>query len=81
MLQNLPDLCYKSMLEQDMSDLDMKTLRSLSKECKSLIDATLTALKPRDFSSSEVTLIFCCARLHAYRAMLPFMLGIEFFLA
>ena len=55
MLQDLPATVYKGLIEEHLSALEMKTLRLVSKECRFLVDTTVTALKPRDFSHSQVT--------------------------
>ena len=54
MLQNLSELACNIMVEQYLSDLEVKTLRLVSKGLKSWIDSNLTALKPRASSRSQV---------------------------
>ena len=46
---------YKLLIDQQLSPLEVKTLRLVSKECRSLVDTTTTALKPRDFSRCQVS--------------------------
>ena len=55
MLQNLPEFACNILVEQYLTDLEVKTLRLVSKGSKSWIDTNLTALKPRAFSRSQVT--------------------------
>ena len=55
MLQDLPaDVC-KLLIEQHLPALEVKTLRLVSKDWRSLVDTTVTALSPRDFSECQVT--------------------------
>ena len=54
MLQDLPADVFKSLIDQHLSGLELKTLRLVSKECRALIDTTITALEPRDFSECRV---------------------------
>ena len=81
MLQDLPELCYKSLLEQGMSDLEVKILRVLSKECRFLTDSTVTALKPRDFASSQVNLTSLPYETSCIKDHVPLYVGHELFLA
>ena len=55
MLQRFPDLVVELLVQHHLSDLDVKTLRFVSKEWRSLIDAAITRLRPRDFKESQVT--------------------------
>ena len=57
MLQHLPEIVYKTLVDEHLSDLEVKTLRLVSKGCMFSIDTSITALKPRDFSSSQVLLM------------------------
>ena len=54
MLQDISVDVYKLVIEQYLPALEVKTLRLVSKECRSLIDSTVTALMPRDFSECQV---------------------------
>ncbi len=45
----------KLLIEQHLPALEVKTLRLVSKDWRSLIDTTVTALTPRDFSECQVT--------------------------
>ncbi len=51
MLHILPSLAFELLVQQHLSDLDVKTLRLVNKECRPLID---TALKSRCFKKSQV---------------------------
>ena len=64
MLQNLPETAYIIIIEQCLTDLEVKTLRLYSKGLKFWIDTNLTALKPRAFSRSQV-------RISSRRAVAP----------
>ena len=57
MLQKLPELAYQILVERHLSELEVKTVRLVSKVCKSSTDTILTALKPKDIANCEVTLI------------------------
>ena len=54
MLQDLPEFAYQHLLEQHLSDLEVKTLRLVSKECKSMVDTSLTTLRPKDIANLKV---------------------------
>lgn len=54
MLQHLPDVIIRMVVEDHLTDLEAKTMRLVSKECRSLVDRYTSALKPRDFTSSQV---------------------------
>ena len=54
-LQRLTDLVVELLVQQHLSSLEVKTLRFVNKELKSLIDAAITRLRPRDFKDSQVT--------------------------
>ncbi len=56
MLHDLPEIAYNVMVEQYMTNLEVKTLRLVSKGLKFWIDTNLTALNPRAFSRSQVIL-------------------------
>ena len=56
MLKNLPEFACSILIEQYLTDLEVKTLRLVSKGLKFWIDTNLTALKPRAFSRSQVSL-------------------------
>ena len=45
----------KLLIEQHLPALEMKTLCLVSKDWKVLIDTTVTALTPRDFTECQVT--------------------------
>ncbi|CAL5228732.1 g11917 [Coccomyxa viridis] len=53
MLQDLPATLYKDLLEEHLSPLEVKTLRLVSRKCRSFIDTTITALKPKDPSQLQ----------------------------
>ena len=55
MLQDLPELVCKTLVEEHLSDLEIKTLRQVSKEWNHFVDSTLVALKPRGILSSHVS--------------------------
>ena len=55
MLNDLPGIVYKILVEQQLSDLEVKTLRLVSKECRAWIDKAIAILRPRDFSRSQVS--------------------------
>ena len=65
MLQHLPDVIIRMVLEDHLTDLEAKTMRLVSKECRSWVDRYTSALKPRDFTSSQV------GALALIQAMLP----------
>ncbi len=54
MLLDLPNVACKVLIEQHLTDLEVKTLRLVCKSWKVFIDSTITALKPRDFTESQV---------------------------
>ncbi len=54
MLQHLPEFAYQLLLEQHLSDLEGKTLRLVSNECKSMVDTTVTTLRPKDIANLKV---------------------------
>ncbi len=56
MLQNLPEAAYYIMVEQFLTELEVKTLRLVSRRLKCWIDTSRTALKPRASSKSQVTM-------------------------
>ncbi len=66
MLNDLPAIVYKTLVEQHLSDLEAKTLRLVSKETRSWIDDAIAVLKPRDFSKSQVFTNKRHARRQAY---------------
>ena len=55
MLQDLPATLYKDLLEEHLSPLEVKTLRLVSRKCRSFIDTTITALKPKDPSQIQAS--------------------------
>ena len=59
MLQNLPEFAYQILAEQHFSDLEVKTLRLASKQCKSMVDTSLTSLKPKVLGKKKVKQISC----------------------
>ncbi len=62
MLEDLPEFVYNTLIDQHLCDLDVKALRLVSKQCKSLIDINITALTPRDFPKNEVCSTTCRIR-------------------
>ncbi len=54
-LNDLPAIIYKTLVDDHLSDLEVKTLRLVSKETRSWIDNTISILRPRDFSKPQVT--------------------------
>ena len=54
MLQDLPEFAYQILVEEHLSELEVKTVRLVSKECKSATDTILTALKPKDIANCKV---------------------------
>ena len=55
MLQDLPISIAQTLVEEYSTDLETKTVRQVSKGWKSCIDSIIVALKPREFSRSQVT--------------------------
>ena len=64
MLPDLPAIVYKTIVEQHLSDLEVKTLRLVSRECRSWVDTILSVLRPRDFSKSQVACYQCHIMTH-----------------
>ena len=55
MLERFPHSVYQVLTEQHFCDLEVKALRLVSKQCRSSIDSTITALTPRGFSGLQVS--------------------------
>ena len=54
MLQHIPDAVIRIVLEDHLTELEAKTLRLVSKECRSCVDRNTSQSKPRDLTSSQV---------------------------
>ena len=54
MLQDIPDSALEHLVKLHLNNLELKTLRLVSKEWKSLIDTTITALNSRGLIESQV---------------------------
>ena len=56
MLLNLPETVLEALVNKHKSELEVKTLRVVSKECKSMVDTIVDNLAPKDFVKAEVSL-------------------------
>ena len=54
MLQDLPEFAHQLLIDQHLSELEVKTLRLVCKECKSMVDTSLTTLRPKDIAKLKV---------------------------
>ena len=56
MLHLLPDIFLQVLVNQYLSSIEAKTLRLVSKSCRSLVDSNISALQPRDLERLQVIL-------------------------
>ena len=54
MLPHILELVCMNLAQQQLPDLDLRTLRLVTKECKRSTDSGVTSLTPRDFLKPQV---------------------------
>ena len=56
MLHLLPDEFLNGLINQYLSSVEVKTLRLVSKDCRSFVNRNTNSLKPRAFVNAQVTI-------------------------
>ena len=56
MLHLLPDVFLDVLINHYLSSVEAKTLRLVSKKYRSIVDRSISSLKPRAFTKSQVML-------------------------
>ena len=74
MLQDLPNIIYRTLVEDHLTAPDVRSLRQVSQGCQYLTDRAVGTLKPRHLAQTQVTL-----QIHAapYSGVTPLILAYE----